>query len=66
MEVQRCSKLILSLVTKVRERSLATAWLKSGPERNEVMAVRKICYDNEKDFKFKLDTKTRKVCIIYI
>ena len=51
---------------KVRERSLTTAWLKSGPERNELMDARKIGYDNEKEFRFKLDMKNKKVSVILV
>ena len=51
----------LKYLLQVRERSLTTAWLKSGPDRTELMESRKICYDNEKDFRFKLNAKNKKV-----
>ncbi|XP_045157219.2 ERC protein 2-like [Mercenaria mercenaria] len=55
------SKLLKYLETKVKERAITNAWLTSGQERSEVLEAKKIHYDAEKDYRIKLETKTRKM-----
>ncbi|XP_060559328.1 uncharacterized protein LOC132719567 [Ruditapes philippinarum] len=55
------TKLLKYLETKVKERAITNAWLTSGQERSELLEAKKIHYDAEKDYRIKLETKTKKM-----
>lgn len=55
------SKLLRYLETRVKERAVTNAWLMSAQERSEVLEAKKIHYDADKDYRIKLETKTRKI-----
>ncbi|KAH3696859.1 uncharacterized protein LOC127861608 [Dreissena polymorpha] len=55
------SKILKFLETKVKEKAVTNAWLTSSSERLDLMESRKIIFDAEKDYKLKLETKSKKV-----
>ncbi|XP_052774517.1 uncharacterized protein LOC128213059 [Mya arenaria] len=55
------AKILKFLETKVKEKATTNAWLTAGADRTEVMESRRVVFDAEKDYRIKLENKTKKL-----